>query len=181
MILQIIDGEMLAERLQNLSKGVAGKIVRGVLAGGISPMVPAMKSRIHSVTGLLAGGLKLKMGKGDRAGRYSVYVDSVVTARKFASMTHRPVAAGSPGRQYRVYYGVMVEFGHKYRRDDETSTHIDKRGEARGEHGPIYVRHGQSGRRTPAHSFLRAVFDAQVEGAAEKIENGFWDAVETNL
>jgi hypothetical protein len=181
MIIQIIEGEMLAERLQNLSRGAAGKVVRGILAEGVGPMVPAMRSRIHSVTGLLAGGLRLKMGKGDRPGKYSVYVDSAATARKFESTKHRPVAAGSAGRQYRVYYGIMVEFGHKYRHDDETSTHIDKRGEARGEHGPIYVRHGQAGRRTPAHSFLRAVFDAQAEGAAEKIENSFWELVEQNI
>ena len=181
MIIEIIEGEMLAQRLQNLPKAVARDVVRGVLTEGIGPMVPAMRSRIHSVSGLLAGGLKLKMGQGDRAGRYSVYVDSTVTARKFEATKHRPVAAGSPGRAYRVYYGIMVEFGHRYRRDDETSTHIDKRGEARGEHGPIYVQHGQSGRRTPAHSFLRAVFDAQVEGAAQKIEDSFMEAVEQNV
>jgi hypothetical protein len=156
MILQIIDGEMLAERLQNLSKGVAGKVVRGVLAEGVGPMVPAMRSRINSKTGLLAGGLRLTMGKGDRSGRYSVYVDSAATARKFEATKHRPVAAGKPSRQYRVYYGIMVEFGHR-------------------------VAGGRAEEKVPAHSFLRAVFDAQVEGAAEKIENSFWDAVETNL
>jgi hypothetical protein len=154
MILQIIDGEILAESLQSLAKGVAGKVVRGVLAEGIGPMVPAMRSKIHSVTGLLAGGLKLKMGKGDRAGRYSVYVDSTVTARKFEAKKHRPAGAGSPGRQYRVYYGALVEFGHRIAGSDE---------------------------RVPAHPFMRTVFDAQVETAAETIENGFWDAVETTI
>ena len=154
MILQIIDGEMLAESLRNLTKGVAGKVVRGVLAEGIGPMVPAMRSRIHSVSGLLAGGLKLKMGKGDRPGKYSVYVDSTVTARKFVATKHRPVASGNAGRQYRVYYGAMVEFGHRIAGSDE---------------------------RAPAHPFLRTVFDAQVETATETIENGFWDAVETTI
>jgi hypothetical protein len=154
VILQIIDGEMLAEKLRNLSKGVAGKIVRDVLAEGVGPMVPAMRSQIHSVSGLLAGGLKLKMGNGDRPGKYSVYVDSTVTARKFTAMKHRPVAAGSPGRQYRVYYGIMVEFGHRIA--------------------------GADGR-VPAHPFLRTIFDAQVEGAAETIENGFWEAVEQSI
>ncbi len=155
MIIQIIDGEMLAQRLQDLPKAVAGQIVRGILAEGIGPMVPAMRARIHSVSGLLASGLKLKLGKGDRAGRYSVYVDSAVTAGKFEAMKHRTVAAGSPDRSYRVYYGIMVEFGHRIA--------------------------GSEDEQVPAHPFLRTVFDAQAEGAADKIENGFLEAIEQNV
>ena len=151
-VIELVDGQLIADRLRNLSKAVAGKVVRGILTDGIGPMVPAMRARIHRVSGLLQSGLKLKMGKGDKNGKYSVYVDSVVTARRFAEKKKSyHVAPGRAGRKYRVYYAGMVEFGHRIAGSSES---------------------------VPEHSFLRSVFNEQSGEATETIETGFAEAVE---
>ena len=110
-------------------------------------MLAAMKSRIHDVSGQLRRGLRLRVGRRDRPGRYGVLISSWTTREKFAATRSSGVAArvrglGEARDRYRVYYGPMVEFGHRQR----------------------------GGGRTPEHPFMRPAFDALEASAAELIE-----------
>ena len=169
IIRQVYDGEDFAERINRM--GTAGRrLARGILREGSAPILAAIQSGIHDVSGALKAGTKLRAGRGDRPGRYSVYVASRTTRRSYAKrlrkigrgrraafVTRSPVSGGDP---YRLFYWLFVEKGHKHRRFDET----------RGEHGSIWSVHGKTGRRTPAHPFIAPGFDATSDGALDTIE-----------
>jgi hypothetical protein len=150
MILEIIDGEIIAQKLADLPKALAKQIVRGSLLEGISPMVPAMRALIHSRTGLLAGNLKVRIGKGDRAGRTSIYVSSFTSRARFERVRKVKTGVGKAKDRYSVFYGGFVEFGHRI----------------------------AGGGEVEPHSFLRDIYDAQAEAAGTKIENALGESVE---
>jgi hypothetical protein len=157
MTLNPIDGELYADALAALPGSLARNLVRGVLREALAPMVPAMKANIHRRTGLLAAGLRLRNGRGDRPGRTSVYISSVTTRQRFASGNRRrkrKVAAGRARDRYRVYYGPMVEVGH------------------------AIVAGGKEVGRVPPYPWMRPAFDALVEQAAQVIETRLGDRLE---
>ena len=134
-------GAALAESLTALGQAVARRISRQALKAGANPMVAAARARIHSITGLLAGGLAARVGRGDFPGRTSVVIQALTTRARFARVTGRKVKPGK-NRGFRVYYGTFVELGHKT----------------------------AGGGRVPAHPFMRSAFDAQVSGTADIIQ-----------
>ena len=150
--LQLLDGERLADALDGLGKTVARRLGRQALKEGGQPMLAAIRGRVHSVTGVLASGLKMRPGRGDRPGRISMLIVSETTRQRFAAAhPSRRVSPGGARDRYRVYYGPMVEFGHRVA--------------------------GGSGERVPAHPFLRPGFDSTVEAAGGIIEKTVGDEV----
>ncbi len=148
--------EEVALRLDAMTRRDAGRAARGALALGAQPMAAAVKSRIHSVSGLLASTVRVRMGRGDRPGRYSVWIGATASRARFARARAK---AGRPGQaldvlskggrrdRYSVYYAAMVEYGHR----------------------------GPKGGRVPAHPFARPGFDATVDQAMETAERELMD------
>jgi hypothetical protein len=150
-VFAIIDGDILATRLEATGQA-ARKIARGALKAGGSPMLAAIQSRIHDVSGLLRRGLRLRAGRGDWQGRYSMLISSWTTRETFAKK--KPGAKVAPGGardRYRVYYGIMVEYGH------------------RNAHG---------GGQTPEHPFVRPGFDATAESTGQLVEQMLLDGID---
>lgn len=151
-----ITGEQeLAIDLLGIERSLARGITRNALKAGGGPMLASIRSRIRSRTGLLSSSVRLRAGKGDRAGRTSVIISAWATAQSFAK--HREQAGrglegsavrdrykGKPRSRYSVYYGYFVEMGTKG---------------------------------APAHSFARAGFDATVDQSAETIEQSISDGI----
>jgi hypothetical protein len=153
--LQVIDGEILAQALEGLPPAIARGIGRSALREGGGPMVAAIKARIHSVTGLLGGGLRLRSASGDRPGRIAVLISSTTTRQTFATKgRRRKVAKGGARDPYRVYYGPMVEFGHKVAGSSAT---------------------------VPAYPFVRPGFEATVDAAGQAIEESIWSGLESQF
>lgn len=160
-ILTILDGESVARDLEALPLKMARQIGHEALREGGEPMVAAIRARIHSRTGLLAGGLKIRNAKGDRPGRIAVLITSTTSREKFAAAQSSGVAkrvrlAGQSSDRYAVYYGLNVEFGH------------------------ANVRGGGD---VPPHPFLLPGFDTTVESVLDTAEQKVGeslDAVWTN-
>jgi hypothetical protein len=138
-----LDAPQIADALKAM--GREGKeLQRSALLSGGGPLLAAMRAGINSLTGLLAGGLSMRPGRGDRAGRVSVLLSSKTTVKEFASKTYgvtraKALASGIKGRNYRVYYGLFVALGHK------NPGHAD----------------------VPPHDWYGQAFDSQAEGLLE--------------
>jgi hypothetical protein len=156
-------GEDLQAAFLEIDKQVQRKIARKALRIGDVPIVDAMRSLIVDRSGLLAGSLSMRPGKGDRKGITSMLISANATAEAFATAREGQgklsAAAGVRKRYanrmsatYVVFYARMVEFGHK------------------GPYG--------SPASTPEHSFARAGFDATVDDAADKIEDSLISGIE---
>lgn len=148
----------LGLRLEAVGSAI-GRIAHQALREGGGPMLSAIKSHIHSITGLLAGGLALRAGKNDRAGRYSMLISSWTTREVFAMTRSSGVAArvrglGQARDRYRTWYGVPVEFGHA---------------NARG------------GGRTPEHPFMRPGFDEAEVSTLALVEERLGEALDAAL
>jgi hypothetical protein len=141
---QVQGGDSIAAWLSGLPDKVARRIGVAALKAGAKPMIAAIRSRIHSVSGLLARSLKAHAGKGDREGRTSLIISANTTRAAFARAkpSHR-VAAGRDTDRYVVYYGYPVEFGHRIA----------------GVTGAV-----------PPHPFIRPGFDSTAEEAGDIIE-----------
>lgn len=144
-----VDMEPFAAALSDLGPR-ARTVIRKALKAGADPVATAARMLIHSRTGLLASGLRSRSAKNDRPGRLAVLVQSVTTRAKFADFKgrrRRKVSKGNPKGRYRVYYGAMVEKGHRI------------------------VRGGKTVGRVPPHPFMGPAFDANQEAAAQRVEN----------
>lgn len=158
--MQLEGGEAIANYLLGVNKALARKLAGGVLKQAAAPMASAMKAAAPRKSGLLARSLRVRMGRNDPAGRYSVVVQANTRRQTFAKYQERAGrkgraekvrGAGRPGDKYRVFYGLFVEYGHE---------------KANG-----------SGR-VPAHPFARPAFDSHVEQMTSTIENGLTEAVD---
>jgi len=168
-----VDDHGLGLALENLPKAVAKRIAKAALKEGSKPILAAIKSYIHSRTGLLAGGLKVRVARGDRAGRVAVLIQSWPTREKFAaSRPGRKVAGGDAKDRYRVYYGTFVELGHKVR---------GAAGETVGYTGRVYKRKGVVGGRVDAHPFIAPGFDETADAAGEIIEQRLGEGIDKEL
>jgi len=150
-------GEEIAAAFGRMG-GAARKLAQGALKAGGVPITAAVLSHIHDVSGLLRLGTRVRAGRGDRPGRYSVYMSSQTTARRYASYgRRRKVAAGmgSGSRRYRIWHWPAVEFGHR-----------------------IVTKGGRdTGKRVEAHPFIRPGFDQSVGGAMDIVEEQVLDGV----
>ena len=143
----VLDGEALAQQLEALG-AAARKVARQALQTGGGPMLEAIRSRIHDVTGNLSRGLELRPGQGDREGRFSMLIQSWGTRAQFARTRSSGVAEkvrslGGARDRYRNWYDLPVEYGHANASGD-----------------------GQ----TPAHPYARPGFDTTEEATGEGIE-----------
>lgn len=155
VIFGVEDGQILAERLKATGKA-AGRIARKALKAGGQPMLTAIRGRVRRNTGLLSEGLRLRFGRGDHRGKYSVLISSRTTRARFArKKKFYRIAAGQPSDRYAIYYGLMVEYGHRQRPGGRT-----------GSDG--FVR---------AYPFARPGFDATVGQTAELIEQLVADGI----
>jgi len=154
---QMRGGEEIAAAFEQMG-GAARRLAQGALKAGAVPITAAVLSHIHDVTGLLRLGTKVRVGRGDRPGRYSVYMSSQTTAKRYASHgRRRQVAAGATGgsRRYRIWHWPAVEFGHR-----------------------IVARGGRdTGKMVAAHPFIRPGFDQSVDGAMDIVEEQVLDGV----
>jgi hypothetical protein len=74
-------------------------------------MLEAIRSRIHDVTGTLSRGLELRPGTNDRAGRFSMLIQSWGTRAQFARTRSSGVAEkvrslGGSRDRYRNWYDL---------------------------------------------------------------------------
>jgi len=136
--------------LQNLPKAASRSVVIPALMAGGQPIVTAAKGNIHNVSGLLAGGLKLRVGKNNRPGRLAVLMQSWTTRQTFATKGRRRKVAEGRGRdRYKVYYGPPLEYG----------------------------REDRAGRIVGKHPWAGPAFDATGESAATDIEVRIGDGI----
>ncbi len=142
----------LRAKYESMTEKVQKTIARESMKPGAELIRLAMVSRIHSRTGLLAKGTKLRVAKGDVPGRVALLVSAVASASvvakhlAMAGRSSQAVALLKRHRKdykYRIFYSRMVEYGHA---------------------GPK-----NSAARTPAHSFARAGFDAVQDQAGDLI------------
>ena len=132
------------------------------------PMVEAMRAGIHSDTGLLAQGLRARNAGG--AGRPAVVIKSVTTRGRW-NKSGRRSAAGAKSDKYRVYYGMMVETGHR-------STPRNKI--AGGRFVGMANTYGKTSIApdVPPHPFMRPAFDAMEESVGQVIEDALGAAID---
>lgn len=164
--LVILGSEELRRALSDIEPNIQRQYARRALRAGGMPLLAAMRSRIKSRTGLLAGSLKLRAGRGDRKGRTSLLISANVTAAAMASHYERIGRRGKMNElrdryknrenaSYKVWWARAVEFGHK---------------------GPF-----GSEKATPPHSFARAGFDSTAENAADIIEEKLLSDIESDF
>ncbi|HOI55744.1 MAG TPA: HK97 gp10 family phage protein [Phycisphaerae bacterium] len=150
---QVIDNEVILQYVGSLGRQVR-KIARQTLMKAGKPMLAAIKARVRRLTGTLARGLRLRIGRGDRKNRYSVLITSWTTREAFAAVLSRGVAkrvrqAGQARDRYRVWYATPLEKGHA---------------NARG------------GGRTPPYPFLAPGFEETVDMAYQTAEQALLEA-----
>jgi hypothetical protein len=139
-------GAEIADAMSRLSRTEL-KEVRVDLRAALEPMAAAARALVHSESGLLARSLKVRLGRGDFPGRYSVFISATATRRavaKFRSsgVRARVLAAGKATDRYGVFYARPLESGH---RNPTAKTGLAQ---------------------TPAHEFAQPAFDATAEGVA---------------
>jgi hypothetical protein len=153
----------LRAAFNEVDTAVQRTIARKALRVGDVEIVDAMRGLITDRSGLLAGSLVMRAGRGDRKGITSILISANATAEVFAkareSQGKLTAAAGVRKRfanrmaeTYIVFYARMVEFGHVGKYPDSP--------------------------KTPEHSFARAGFDATADSAADKIEDALMLGIE---
>ena len=145
------DQKDLLDWLDRIEGAVDGRLLRQDVRDASRGMEAAIRGGIHSRSGLLASATRLRMGKGDYPGRYSVYVAAMASRGRFAKATakagHKAMsaAAGTGMGRYSVFYGRFVEYGHKI------------------------MKNGQQVGQVPGHAFAGPGFDATVDATAAAI------------
>lgn len=87
------------------------------LRDSLRPMAEAARGLVHSVSGALRAALRVRMGSGDRPGRYSVFILATTTRgalarRKGGRRARLLLAGGAAAQKYRVWYARPLESGH---------------------------------------------------------------------
>jgi HK97 gp10 family phage protein len=135
-------GEKVEQGLLRLWK-VDLKNLRPELKTAMEPMAAAARAGIHNVTGTLGKAIRVRIGRGDRPGRYSAYIAATATrraaAKRFGGKRAKEVtAAGKPTDRYRLWYATPLEKGHA----------------------------GPGGTQVAAHPFAEPAFEATAEQVA---------------
>ena len=151
---QVQGGEAVSQALEQTAQTISGPVVRkGMNAGGVE-ITAAVRRHIHSVSGLLAAGTRVRAGRGDQPGRYSVYMSSQTTANRYATRGRtRKVAAGAGSRKYRIWHWPAVEYEHRI---------VTNKG-------------NDTGKTVAAHPFVRPGFDESIDGAMDIVETTVLD------
>ena len=152
---QIEDGASLAMALEGLPKAVARGAALAALKLAGAPVLAQVLAGIHSDTGLLASGTRIRSAKGDRAGRVAVLISSWSRRDRVDAMKPRlHVAAGRGQDRYQVYYGRFVEFGHRIGRGPNAEQIVGEK------------------------PFMRPGFDASEEAAATALEDALDEGID---
>ena len=152
---QIEDGASLAMALEGLPKAVARGAALAALKLAGAPVLAAVKAGIHSDTGLLTAGTRVRPARGDRAGRVAILISSWARRDRVDAMKPRlHVAAGRGQDRYQVYYGRFVEFGHRIGRGSNSEQIVGEK------------------------PFMRPGFDASEEAAATALEDALDEGID---
>ena len=153
--LEVTGGESVTQAVEQTAQAISGPVVRKAMNAGGVEITAAVARHIHDQSGLLRSGTRVRAGRGDQPGRYSVYMSSQTTARRYASFGGRcrTVAAGAPSRKYRIWHWPAVEYEHR-----------------------IVAKGGRdTGKTVAAHPFIRPGFDESIEGAMDLVETTVLD------
>jgi HK97 gp10 family phage protein len=148
-------GEELVARFLELPAVIGRKVARDSLRAGFAPVLAAIRATTPVRSGFLASSERLKVGRGDFPGRYSIGATAsrATFARRMLSQGRRSMAAqalasGKASDRYRVFYARFVESGH----------------------GDV-----------AANPFMKRGFDATVDKAGQTIEQVLGDGIAEQL